>query len=101
MHTTFLDHPRLRDRGRALQLPLMPLAWRYATRETYDVVVTSSHACAKGFWPARTAFHLCYCYTPMRYAWLAEIDRRGIQLQVPDEHPVDDARQRREQEIDL
>ena len=76
VRTTFLDHPGLRDRSRSLQLPLMPLAWRYASREPYDVVVTSSHACAKGFWPARTALHLCYCYTPMRYAWLAEIDRR-------------------------
>ena len=74
--TTFLDRPRLRDSSRAVQLPLMPLAWRYASRNAYDVVVTSSHACAKGFWPARTALHLCYCYTPMRYAWLADIDRR-------------------------
>jgi glycosyltransferase involved in cell wall biosynthesis len=76
VHTTFLDHPRLRERDRMLQLPLMPLAWRYASRARYDVVVTSSHACAKGFWPARDAFHLCYCYTPMRYAWLASVDQR-------------------------
>lgn len=76
VQTTFLDHPLLRSRNRMLQLPLMPLAWRYASRATYDVVVTSSHACAKGFWPARTALHLCYCYTPMRYAWLAEVDQR-------------------------
>lgn len=76
VRTTFLDHPLLRDRSRAMQLPLMPLAWRYASRDRYDVVVTSSHACAKGFWPARAALHLCYCYTPMRYAWLAEIDQR-------------------------
>jgi glycosyltransferase involved in cell wall biosynthesis len=76
VHTTFLDHPRLRDTSRGLQLPLMPLAWRYASRAPYEVVVTSSHACAKGFRPARGALHLCYCYTPMRYAWLAEVDRR-------------------------
>src|ERR671916_222756 len=56
----------LRDR-RDMQLPLMPIAWRYATRRRYDLVVTSSHACAKGFWPAREALHLCYCYTPLRY----------------------------------
>jgi glycosyltransferase involved in cell wall biosynthesis len=76
VHTTFLDSRRTRDRSRMLQLPLMPLAWRYASREAYDVVVTSSHACAKGFWPARAALHLCYCYTPMRYAWLAGVDQR-------------------------
>lgn len=74
--TTFLDRvPGLRDR-RMLQLPLMPLAWRYASRNRYDVVVTSSHACAKGFRPARGALHLCYCYTPMRYLWLSAIDQR-------------------------
>lgn len=74
--TTFLDHPALRTRGRVLQLPLMPLAWRYASTRDYDVVVTSSHAFAKGFRPGREALHLCYCYTPMRYAWLSSVDRR-------------------------
>ncbi|HEX6597587.1 MAG TPA: glycosyltransferase [Acidimicrobiales bacterium] len=74
--TTLLDRlPVVRDQ-RELQLPLMPLAWRYATRRRYDVVVTSSHACAKGFWPGRSALHLCYCYTPMRYVWLDSVDRR-------------------------
>lgn len=74
--TTFLDRvPPPLDR-RQVQLPLMPLAWRHATRSSYDVVVTSSHACAKGFGPGRDALHLSYCYTPMRYAWLPELDRR-------------------------
>ena len=74
--TTVLDRiTPLRER-RMFQLPLMPLAWRYASRRRYDVVVTSSHACAKGFWPARDALHLCYCYTPMRYVWLSSIDAR-------------------------
>jgi len=74
--TTFIDRiTPLRNR-RDLQLPLMPLAWRYASRADYQVVVTSSHACAKGFWPARRALHLCYCYTPMRYLWLSSVDMR-------------------------
>ena len=74
--TTFLDRVPTLRRRRDLELPLMPLAWRYASRRTYDVVVTSSHACAKGFWPARGALHLCYCYTPMRYVWLPSSDQR-------------------------
>lgn len=74
--TTFLDRMApLRER-RMVQLPLMPLAWRYACRRRYDVVVTSSHACAKGFWPAREALHLSYCHTPMRYLWLPSVDKR-------------------------
>lgn len=74
--TTFVDRLRPLANKRMLQLPLMPLAWRYASRRPYDVVVTSSHACAKGFWPAREALHLSYCYTPMRYVWLSSIDVR-------------------------
>lgn len=74
--TTFLDKPPFDRWGRQVQLPLMPMAWRYASRQRYDVVVTSSHACAKGFWPGRDALHLSYCYTPMRYVWLPEVDAR-------------------------
>ncbi len=74
--TTTLDRiPLLRDH-RALALPLMPLAWRVASNERYDTVITSSHACAKGFGPARAALHLCYCHAPMRYAWNSAIDGR-------------------------
>jgi len=76
VRTTFLDRMGPLRNRRTVQLPLMPLAWRYASRRRYDVVVTSSHACAKGFRPAREALHLCYCYTPMRYVWLASIDVR-------------------------
>jgi glycosyltransferase involved in cell wall biosynthesis len=75
--TTFIEGLRPLRRARALQLPLMPLAWRSVSHRAYDVVITSSHACVKGFRPGREALHLCYCYTPMRYAWLSEVDRRG------------------------
>jgi glycosyltransferase involved in cell wall biosynthesis len=78
-HTTFLDRLPFPSGSRQLQLPLMPLAWRYVTRRPYDVVVTSSHACAKGFWPGRAALHLSYCYTPMRYVWLPGVDQRTPQ----------------------
>jgi glycosyltransferase involved in cell wall biosynthesis len=51
-------------------LPVMPLAWRFrrALRDI-DVVVSSSHACAKAVRTARSIPHVCYCHTPMRYAW--------------------------------
>lgn len=76
VRATFLDRVgALRDH-RALWLPLMPLAWRLVSSRQYDVVITSSHACVKGFRPARAALHLCYCYTPMRYAWLPDLDSR-------------------------
>jgi glycosyltransferase involved in cell wall biosynthesis len=51
-------------------LPLMPLAWRLAKPpQGLDAVISSSHACAKAVAADRGTPHLCYCYTPMRYAW--------------------------------
>ena len=76
--TTFIARVSvLRDR-RDLALPLMPLAWRTVSRRRYDLVLTSSHACVKGFRPAREALHLCYCYTPMRYVWDPHDRRSGL-----------------------
>ena len=76
VRTTFLDRPDVRER-RSLTLPLMPLAWsRLRAVQDYDVVVTSSHAFAKGFPGARRALHLNYCHTPMRYVWMPELDER-------------------------
>ncbi len=51
-------------------LPLMPLAWRLRPPlENVDAVISSSHACAKAVRVASGVPHLCYCHTPMRYAW--------------------------------
>lgn len=58
-------------------LPLMPLAWRLApTPEDVDVVISSSHACAKGVRVPTAVPHICYCHTPMRYAWDFDAERR-------------------------
>ena len=75
--TTFLDRAATLRHNRALTLPLMPLAWRLiSVRGEYDKVLTSSHACVKGFPPGRAAEHYCYCHAPMRYAWDPDIDAR-------------------------
>jgi glycosyltransferase involved in cell wall biosynthesis len=49
-------------------LPLMPFAanWRIPK---CDVVVSMSHAIAKAAIPPAGVPHICYCFTPMRYAW--------------------------------
>jgi glycosyltransferase involved in cell wall biosynthesis len=49
-------------------LPLMPWAVGWQMPEC-DVVLSSSHCVAKGITPPPGALHICYCYTPMRYAW--------------------------------
>jgi glycosyltransferase involved in cell wall biosynthesis len=50
-------------------LPLFPFAIEQFDLDGYDLVVSSSHCAAKSVVaPGRTR-HLCYCLTPMRYAW--------------------------------
>ena len=50
-------------------LPLMPLAFEQFDLTEYDLVISSSHACAKGVLTRSDALHVCYCHTPIRYAW--------------------------------
>jgi glycosyltransferase involved in cell wall biosynthesis len=50
-------------------LPLFPWAIERFELPPVDVVISSSHAVAKGIRPPRGAVHLCYCFTPMRYVW--------------------------------
>lgn len=55
-----------------LLLPLMPGAVESWDLRGYDVILSSSHAVAKGCIPPSSARHICYCHTPMRYAWEME-----------------------------
>ena len=57
-------------------LPVMAAYFRRLPLERYDVVVATSHAFAVQARPRRDATHLCYCFTPIRYAWLPQTDRR-------------------------
>ncbi|HEY2156686.1 MAG TPA: glycosyltransferase [Isosphaeraceae bacterium] len=50
-------------------LPIMPLAARRWRVGDVDVVVSLSHCVAKAVRVPRGVPHLCYCFTPMRYAW--------------------------------
>ncbi|MDQ6619126.1 MAG: glycosyltransferase [Pseudomonadota bacterium] len=67
--TTFLQHlPFARRHFRAL-LPLFPRAIESLDMSSFDVIISSSHAVAKGVRTRADQLHICYCYTPMRYAW--------------------------------
>jgi glycosyltransferase involved in cell wall biosynthesis len=54
-------------------LPLFPAAVESWDLSGFDLVISSSHAVAKGV-GAASARHICYCHTPMRYIWDAEGD---------------------------
>ncbi len=72
---------RLRPRTSVLQkLPGMPRLYRYCLPlfptaieqfdlDQYDFVISTSHCAAKAVVKTGRARHLCYCFTPMRYAW--------------------------------
>ena len=50
-------------------LPVMPWAVSGHDLSGYDLVISNSHAVAKGIRPHRDQRHVCYCLSPMRYAW--------------------------------
>lgn len=52
-------------------LPVMPLAARAWRPRDVDVVISLSHCVAKAIVPPPGVPHVCYCFTPMRYAWQA------------------------------
>ncbi|MDQ2982454.1 MAG: glycosyltransferase [Actinomycetota bacterium] len=59
-------------------LPLMPRYFRRLPLDDYDLVIASSHACAVQARPREDVVYVCYCYTPIRYAWLAGDDRDRV-----------------------
>lgn len=60
--------PGARRRYRSY-LPLMPWAVERLDLSGYDLVISSSHAVAKGVATRPDQPHVCYCHSPMRYAW--------------------------------
>lgn len=56
-------------------LPCMPHYFRSLDFGDYDLVVVSSHACAINADPPPGTPCVCYCHTPMRYAWLVDTER--------------------------
>ncbi|MFI5314264.1 MAG: glycosyltransferase [Myxococcota bacterium] len=50
-------------------LPLFPWAVERFRLEGYDLVISTSHSFAKGARVPHGTPHLCYCFTPIRYAW--------------------------------
>ena len=69
IRTSWIQRVPGRERIYRHLLPLYPRAIESFDLAGYDLVISSSHCVAKGARAAPGATHLCYCYTPMRYAW--------------------------------
>lgn len=67
--TTFIQRLPFARRRFRLYLGLMPLAIESLDLAGYDLVVSSSHAVAKGAITGPGSLHLAYVHSPMRYAW--------------------------------
>lgn len=69
VHTSFIQKlPFAKTRYRHY-LPLMPLAIEQFDLSAYDLVISSSHAVAKGVITGPHQTHISYIHSPMRYAW--------------------------------
>ncbi|MBI4641167.1 MAG: glycosyltransferase [Candidatus Tectomicrobia bacterium] len=69
IQTSFLQHLPFVEHLYRSYLPLMPTAIEAFDLTQYDLVLSSSHCVAKGVMTRPDTCHICYCYTPMRYAW--------------------------------
>jgi glycosyltransferase involved in cell wall biosynthesis len=69
VHTSFIQKlPFARSKYRQY-LPLMPFAVEQFNLSGYDLVISSSHAVAKGVLTGPDQLHISYVHSPIRYAW--------------------------------
>lgn len=73
-HVTALQYIPFIDRMYQYFLPVLPFFIKFLRPTTADLYISSSHAVAKGFHGKKGIMHICYCHTPMRYAWFLHQD---------------------------
>lgn len=69
VNTSFIQKLPLGIKKYQAYLPLMPIAIEQFDLSKYDLVISSSSCVAKGVITGANTLHICYCHTPMRYAW--------------------------------
>lgn len=67
--TSFVQKLPLANKYHRHYFPIFPLAIEQFDLSGYDLVISSSHAFAKGVLTNSNQLHICYCHTPVRYAW--------------------------------
>jgi glycosyltransferase involved in cell wall biosynthesis len=69
IHTSALQYlPGVRHYYREC-LPIFPALVEQFDLERFDLVISTSHCVVKSVMTRPDAVHICYCHTPMRYAW--------------------------------
>lgn len=69
IRTSFLQKMPFSKKHHRYFLALMPFAIERLDLSGFDVVISSSSSYAKGVVKPKEALHVCYCHTPLRYAW--------------------------------
>lgn len=69
VRTSFIQKLPGAKRNYRNYLPLMPLAIEQFDLSAYELVISNSHAVAKGILTGPNQLHLSYCHSPIRYAW--------------------------------
>lgn len=69
VRTSFLQRLPVRKSNYKWLLPFYPLAFESFDLSEFDVVISSASAFAKGIVTPAETLHVCYCYTPPRFAW--------------------------------
>ncbi|WP_115672816.1 glycosyltransferase family 4 protein [Klebsiella pneumoniae] len=67
--TTFIQRLPKAETSYQKYLPLMPVAIEQLDVSAYDIVLSSSHAVAKGVLTGPDQMHISYVHSPIRYAW--------------------------------
>jgi len=67
--TSFIQNLPLASKFHRHYFPLFPFAVEQLDISGYELIISSSHAFAKGVLSNANQLHICYCHTPIRYAW--------------------------------
>ena len=67
--TSFIQKLPFGNKNVQSYLPILPFAIEQIDLRKYDLVISSSHAFAKGIITSPDQLHISYIHTPMRYAW--------------------------------
>jgi len=67
--TSYIQHFPFSEKHYRNYLPFFPNAIESLNLKGYDLIISSSYAVAKGIRKTRQQVHVCYCHSPVRYAW--------------------------------
>lgn len=69
IHASFIQRLPFAEKKYRSYLPFFPRAIESFDVSKYRLILSSSHAVAKGIIPSKNALHISYVHTPMRYVW--------------------------------